>query len=98
MPITPLFPKASSLPGPVQVDAVVAARTSTPRRLRLAAAWLLGLYFASLLVPAGWDKLVPGGSWAEPFAHWGYPAWFRILIGALEVAGAAALLVPRVAT
>ena len=29
------------------------------------------------------------------FAHWGYPAWFATLIGALELTGAVGLLVPR---
>jgi putative oxidoreductase len=29
------------------------------------------------------------------FAHWGYPAWFATLIGALELIGAVGLLIPR---
>ena len=29
------------------------------------------------------------------FTHWGYPAWFATLIGALELIGAVGLLIPR---
>jgi uncharacterized membrane protein YphA (DoxX/SURF4 family) len=33
---------------------------------------------------------------AESFARWGYPTWFRYLIGVLELAGAAILLIPKI--
>jgi uncharacterized membrane protein YphA (DoxX/SURF4 family) len=69
-----------------------------PRRVRLAAAWLLGLYLASLYVRMGWGKLASGGFWAESFARWSYPSWLRVLVGAIEVAAGAALIVPWVAS
>jgi uncharacterized membrane protein YphA (DoxX/SURF4 family) len=46
---------------------------------------------------AGWDKLDPASSWATAFAHWRYPAWFRIVIGLLEIGAALLLLWPRAA-
>ncbi len=40
-------------------------------------------------------KFVPGSSWYERFAAWGYPLWFVPLVGALEVLGGVGLWVPR---
>jgi putative oxidoreductase len=34
---------------------------------------------------------------AEHFATWGYPDWFRILIGVIEIGAGLALLIPRIA-
>jgi len=42
--------------------------------------------------------LLPGvESWVRDFARWGYPDWFRIVIGVAEVVSAVSLLVPRAA-
>ena len=68
------------------------------RKARLVAAWLLGLYFAKMYVEMGWVKFDPAGFWTAAFVRWGYPPWFRILIGCLEVAGGVCLLVPWVAS
>ncbi len=35
--------------------------------------------------------------WIGYFAEFGYPAWFSYAIGALEIAGVALLLIPRIA-
>ncbi len=43
-------------------------------------------------------KFDPEGFWTPAFERWGYPVWFRYLIGILETAGGALLLVPRTAT
>ncbi len=67
------------------------------RRARMAAAWLVGLYLANMYVRAGSGKLDDGATWAEVFAEWGYPAWFRTLIGGIEIAGGATLIVPWLA-
>jgi uncharacterized membrane protein YphA (DoxX/SURF4 family) len=68
------------------------------RRARLAAAWLLGAYLAALYVRMGWGKFESHGFWAASFTHWGYAPWFRVLVGVIEVAGGAALVVPWVAS
>lgn len=68
------------------------------QRGRWAAAWLLGAYFAQMYVTMGWVKFDPAGFWTEAFARWGYPPWFRILIGCLEVLGGICLVVPWVAS
>lgn len=64
------------------------------RRVRLAAAWCLGLYLAWLYVRMGWIKFDPKGFWTAAFVRWGYPPWLRIAVGVVEVAGGLMLLVP----
>ncbi len=46
---------------------------------------------------AGAAKLRGSPDVAANFALWGYPPWFPILTGVIEVGGAVALFVPRVA-
>ena len=58
------------------------------------AAWVLSVLLALLFVFAGSQKLMGASEPTQNFAQWGYPAWFRVLIGLIEVAGGIALLVP----
>jgi uncharacterized membrane protein YphA (DoxX/SURF4 family) len=67
------------------------------RYLTLAAVWLMSAFLALIFVRAGWVKFSDTSGWARAFAGWGYPAWFRVLVGAVEVAGGLLLLVPRTA-
>jgi uncharacterized membrane protein YphA (DoxX/SURF4 family) len=67
------------------------------RHLALAAVWLASALLALMFVRAGWMKFPETGLWARAFAGWGFPAWFRVLVGAVEVAGGLLLLVPRTA-
>jgi uncharacterized membrane protein YphA (DoxX/SURF4 family) len=71
---------------------------STSHRLRFVAAWLVSLYFTQLFLRMGWGKFGNDGFWTTAFAAWGYPAWFRILVGAVEVTAGVALLVPATAS
>ena len=68
------------------------------KRARLVTAWIVGLYLAFMFVGQGLPKFDPEGFWTAPFERWGYPVWLRWLVGALEVGGGAALLIPWVAT
>ncbi len=45
---------------------------------------------------AGLSKFAPQSGWEARFAGWGYPAWFVLVIGALEVVGVLGLWVPAV--
>ncbi len=68
------------------------------KRIRLAAAWLVGLYLAFMYVRMGWTKFDPEGFFTPAFERWGYPEWLRIVVGAVETAGGFAILIPWVAS
>jgi len=55
--------------------------------------WLLALVFLA----AGIPKLLGVAQIAARFEHFGYPPWFRLVIGVVEVSGGVSLLVPAVA-
>jgi len=61
------------------------------------ATWVLSGLLTALYVLAGAPKILGLGDAVEGFAKFGYPAWFRILIGLVEVGGGLALLVPPLA-
>jgi uncharacterized membrane protein YphA (DoxX/SURF4 family) len=61
------------------------------------ATWVLSVVLAALYGFAGLPKIFGATEMAQQFAQWGYPAWFRVLIGLIEVAGAIGLLLPAVA-
>jgi len=58
----------------------------------LAVSGLLTLVF----LLAGGSKLSGAQMHVESFARWGYPQWFRVLTGLVEVTCAVGLWVPRV--
>jgi uncharacterized membrane protein YphA (DoxX/SURF4 family) len=60
-------------------------------------AWLLALFLCFVFLKAGWSKFDPASGWTRAFHHWGFPDWFLITVGVLEVAAALLLLVPRTA-
>lgn len=59
--------------------------------------WILAALVILVFVRAGWAKLDDSSGWARAFAAWGYPVWFRIAIGVLEIGGALLLVWPRTA-
>lgn len=59
--------------------------------------WSLSLLLIMVFVRAGWDKFDDSSGWARAFRFWGYPVWFRMLVGAVELAAAALLTWPRTA-
>lgn len=59
--------------------------------------WVLQALLAFQFVGAGVLKLIGDPAMVEMFATIGVGQWFRYLVGALELAGAIGLLVPRLA-
>ena len=57
--------------------------------------WVLVVLLALFFLLASLGKLT--GAAVPMFANWGYPAWFAMLIGVLELAGAIGLLIPKLA-
>jgi putative oxidoreductase len=68
--------------------------------IRLAKAlgpWIPAVLLVLIFAPQGWSKFFDDSGWAGAFRHWGYPDWFRITIGVLELAAVALLLAGRTA-
>jgi putative oxidoreductase len=81
-------------------ESIVARPAGQSRAPRIAAEvllWALALFLIYVFGRAGLDKFDDGSGWARAFRFWGYPVWFRILIGAVELAAAALLPWPRTA-
>lgn len=56
---------------------------------------LLAVFFLGAGVPKILGLDTPGGANAADFERWGYPAWFRTIVGLGETAGALMLLLRR---
>ena len=59
--------------------------------------WLMTAMLVLVFMRAGLAKFDDTSGWARAFETWGFPVWFRILIGVVEVAAAALLILPRTA-
>ena len=57
----------------------------------------MSLFLIVIFFRAGMDKMSNDSGWARAFTHWGYPVWFRIAIGVIEIVAAFFLLAPRTA-
>jgi uncharacterized membrane protein YphA (DoxX/SURF4 family) len=66
-------------------------------KAKTVALWLATGLLAALFLLAGSMKFVKAEEAGQQFAQFGYPDWFRVLIGLVEVGGGLALLVPRTA-
>ena len=56
--------------------------------------WLVSAFLTFVFVNSGWPKFSNSSGWARAFTVWGYPVWFRLLVGVIEVAGGVLLLLP----
>lgn len=68
-----------------------------PRQKRNGAAWALSVLLALAFAAASFPKLLGAQVWLTKFEHWGYPKWFALAVGAVELLGGVLLLGPRVA-
>src|SRR5438132_2097195 len=71
--------------------------TRTKQILKLIGTWTPAVLLTLIFVPAGWAKFSDTSGWAIAFRHWGYPDWFRVSIGVLELAAVGLLLSGRAA-
>ena len=60
--------------------------------------WMLQGLLAAVFLYAGSMKLAGSEAMVQVFRHLGYGDGFRVFIGAVEVAGGIALLIPRITT
>ncbi|HET6671647.1 MAG TPA: DoxX family protein [Pyrinomonadaceae bacterium] len=59
--------------------------------------WIITLFLALVCLRSGWLKVTGNIFWVRDFHRWGYPDWFRLVVGVTELASMALLLVPRLA-
>jgi putative oxidoreductase len=71
------------------------APAKTRRRILHVALWGLQVLLASQFLPAGLVKLNGTPDMIDMFAAIGVGQWLRYVVGALELAGAIGLLIPR---
>ena len=64
-------------------------------KLKRAAVWMLTILLAAEFVVAGLSKFAPASGWPRMFVAWGYPSWFRLIVGATEVTCGLALFAQR---
>jgi uncharacterized membrane protein YphA (DoxX/SURF4 family) len=76
---------------------VMSTTVSTRRTVRLGTVvlWVAQVVMAAMFVSAGLQKLSGSQLMVDMFANVGAGQWLRYVVGALEVAGAIGLLVPR---
>ena len=72
-------------------------RTHLIQSARLIGRWLPAILLVVIFVPQGLAKFHDSSGWARAFRFWGYPDWFRITIGVLELMGALLLIAGRTA-
>ncbi len=62
------------------------------------ALWIITLLLALVCLRSGWLKVTGNIFWVRDFHRWGYPDWFRIVVGIAELTSMALLLIPRFAS
>jgi putative oxidoreductase len=56
--------------------------------------WIIALFLALVCLRSGLLKVTGNIFWVRDFHRWGYPDWFRIVVGVAELVSMALLLVP----
>jgi len=60
--------------------------------------WIVTLFLALVCLRSGLLKVTGNIFWVRDFHRWGYPDWFRMVIGIAELTSLALLLLPRFAS
>ena len=60
--------------------------------------WLITLFLALICLRSGLLKLTGNIFWVRDFHRWGYPDWFRLVVGIAELISMLLLLIPRLAS
>jgi uncharacterized membrane protein YphA (DoxX/SURF4 family) len=76
---------------------VMTEQSISRQRIRNFSAWVLSVLLTLAFMIAAIPKLMGAHAWILKFTNWGYPRWFLLAVGSLELVGAALLLIPRLA-
>ena len=66
-------------------------------KARMIGLWVLQILLAALFLLSALPKLTSNPGIVGRFRDWGYPDNFYLLVGGVELLGAVALLIPRIA-
>ena len=72
-------------------------RTHLITAAKVVGTWLPAILLVLVFVPQGLSKFDDASGWTRAFRLWGYPDWFRITIGVLELLAALLLIAGRTA-
>lgn len=72
-------------------------RAQLVRIARAIGPWIPAILLVLIFAPQGWAKFNDTSGWAVAFRHWGYPVWFRVTIGVMELSAVVLLLLGRTA-
>lgn len=72
-------------------------RTILVKIAKIVGTWLPAILLILIFARQGWSKFSGTSGWAIAFRHWGYPDWFRIMIGILELGAVVLLALGRTA-
>jgi uncharacterized membrane protein YphA (DoxX/SURF4 family) len=64
-------------------------RATVVKAARVIGMWAPAILLVIIFVPQGWSKFNNASGWATAFRHWGYPDWFRVTVGVMELSGVA---------
>src|SRR5262245_55564097 len=67
------------------------------RVVRTIGMWIPAILLVLVFAQQGWAKFDNASGWAVAFRHWGYPDWFRVTIGIMELTAVVLLLLGRTA-
>jgi uncharacterized membrane protein YphA (DoxX/SURF4 family) len=59
--------------------------------------WIPAILLILVFARQGWAKFDDASGWAIAFRHWGYPDWFRVAIGVIELSAVVLLALGRTA-
>ena len=72
-------------------------KESFKKAARVVVPWIPAIMLVMIFAPQGWSKFFDDSGWARAFRHWGYPDWFRVTIGVMELSAVTLLLLGRTA-
>jgi len=72
-------------------------KTTIVRAAKVVGTWIPAILLVLIFARQGWAKFNDASGWAVAFRHWGYPDWFRVTIGVLELGAVLLLLLGRTA-
>src|SRR5262245_52338651 len=72
-------------------------KATVGKAARVIGMWIPAILLVLIFAKQGWSKFDDTSGWARAFRHWGYPDWFRVTIGIMELSAVALLVLGRTA-